>query len=406
MVDGTQDISGVEQESICFRHVDDNLHVHEDFVGLYELPITSGENAVSGCPAVREAIQWVHELGVLFKRSGKFKAIFKEIAHEGLSDDQPVKPSTIRPLCPTRWLCRLPAILSVKDNYLAVLDSLRDMASSGSSESAVKANGLLDRFEKGETYLSLEMVTKPIAAIEQLNRSCQARSAAVSGMLEAVKVTTKQVNSWRTDEEFHVLYRKAASKADELGLDPLRVPRKRTPPRCLTGPATPFNPTSAEQHYRQQYFSFIDAVVVQLNERYDPSKTDLAAYKMLEDMLLSGKVVDETFVQKYPELQKNILTVQLAMFKQTTGASSAHEGKVAYRGMKQEVRDLFPQVATLLKLLLVCPVSSIVKEKLENWMSAAFQLKGMKGIEKKQARALNPASVKRQSKIMETMTIG
>ncbi|XP_014665403.1 PREDICTED: zinc finger MYM-type protein 1-like [Priapulus caudatus] len=43
MVDGTQYISGVEQKSICFRHVDDNLHVHEDFVGLYELPITCGK---------------------------------------------------------------------------------------------------------------------------------------------------------------------------------------------------------------------------------------------------------------------------------------------------------------------------------------------------------------------------
>ena len=137
MVDGTQDINGEEQESICFRHVDDDLHVHEDFVGLYELPNTSGaiiadmifdvitrlslprdnlraqtydgaanmmgqykgcqaivknrqplalhfhcgahvanlvmQHAVSDCPAVRDAIQWVHELGVLFKRSGKFK---------------------------------------------------------------------------------------------------------------------------------------------------------------------------------------------------------------------------------------------------------------------------------------------------------------------------------------------
>lgn len=94
-----------------------------------------------------------------------------------------MKPSTIRPLCPTRWLCRLAAILSVKDNYKAVLESLREMASSGSTESAAKANGLLDRFEKGETYLSLEMVTKPIAALEQLNRSCQARSAVVSGKI-------------------------------------------------------------------------------------------------------------------------------------------------------------------------------------------------------------------------------
>lgn len=43
MVDGTQDISGKEQESICFRHVDDDLTIHEDFVGLYNVSETTGQ---------------------------------------------------------------------------------------------------------------------------------------------------------------------------------------------------------------------------------------------------------------------------------------------------------------------------------------------------------------------------
>ncbi|KAI6661467.1 Zinc finger MYM-type protein 1-like [Oopsacas minuta] len=33
IVDGTQDVSGREQESICLRHVNSDLHVREDFVG-------------------------------------------------------------------------------------------------------------------------------------------------------------------------------------------------------------------------------------------------------------------------------------------------------------------------------------------------------------------------------------
>lgn len=43
MVDGTQDITRVEQESECIRHVDEDLNIHEDFVGLYEVPSSSGE---------------------------------------------------------------------------------------------------------------------------------------------------------------------------------------------------------------------------------------------------------------------------------------------------------------------------------------------------------------------------
>ena len=35
IVDGTQDVSGDEQLSICVKYVDDDFNVHEDFLGFY-----------------------------------------------------------------------------------------------------------------------------------------------------------------------------------------------------------------------------------------------------------------------------------------------------------------------------------------------------------------------------------
>ncbi|XP_063969470.1 uncharacterized protein LOC129278693 [Lytechinus pictus] len=205
MVDGTQDVSGMEQEAICFRHIDINFDVHESFVGLYNIPDTCSqtianmifdvmtrlqlnpqnlraqtydgaanmkgkyngcqakvkskqplalhfhcashmanlvlEHAVTACQPIRDAIQWCNDLGVLFKRSGKYKVIFQEIASRPSELDQtsdegcvpPVK-KTIRTLCPTRWLCRLPAIISILDNYEAVVESLEEMATSSTTE--------------------------------------------------------------------------------------------------------------------------------------------------------------------------------------------------------------------------------------------------------------------------------
>ena len=43
IVDGTQDCSGTEQESICLRYVDNHLLVYEVFVGLYSQPNTTGQ---------------------------------------------------------------------------------------------------------------------------------------------------------------------------------------------------------------------------------------------------------------------------------------------------------------------------------------------------------------------------
>lgn len=46
--DGTQAISGVEQESICIRYVDKDLDPHEVFVGLYDVSGTTGEEIAGG----------------------------------------------------------------------------------------------------------------------------------------------------------------------------------------------------------------------------------------------------------------------------------------------------------------------------------------------------------------------
>ena len=79
-------------------------------------------------------------------------------------------------------------------------------------------------------------------------------------------------------------------------------------------------------------------------------------------MLINGKI-DIDFVKRYPEFQNDSLMIQVKMFKQTTNASILQEAKDAYQKMYPEVRNLFPQVALLMKLLLLCPVSSCECER-------------------------------------------
>jgi hypothetical protein len=43
IVDGTQDVSGAEQESVCLRYVDHDIVPHEEFIGLYRVSETTGE---------------------------------------------------------------------------------------------------------------------------------------------------------------------------------------------------------------------------------------------------------------------------------------------------------------------------------------------------------------------------
>jgi hypothetical protein len=78
----------------------------------------------------------------LYGRSLKYKKIFADVAESESSYFR-----TLKPLCPTRWLSRTPAIRCIISQYRAVLNSLRSFSKSGNTDTAAKANGLLDRFE-------------------------------------------------------------------------------------------------------------------------------------------------------------------------------------------------------------------------------------------------------------------
>ena len=43
IVDGTQDISGIDQHSICIRFIDKHLEIREEFLGFYEIKTATGE---------------------------------------------------------------------------------------------------------------------------------------------------------------------------------------------------------------------------------------------------------------------------------------------------------------------------------------------------------------------------
>ena len=420
IVDGTQDISGKEQESICIRHVDKHLDVHETFVGLYEPPATTGatiapivldvlmrfdlpvsklrgktydgaadmsglyngcqamisekqplalfvhcgahsanlvvQHTVSCVPQLRDAMQWVQDLGTLYNRSLKYKKVFADVA---ATESQYFR--TLKPLCPTRWLCRTPAIRCITTQYNAVLRSLQSFSKSANSETASKSNGLLDRFEDGSTLLMLRIALSVFTPLENLNRALQAESSTLNGMLQAAELTLNDFQHLRDVSTFQKLLNKCCKTATRLGLE-ITAPRSRKPPARYTGPATAYQTASAEEHYRALYYFILDNASQQLRERFDSTAPGLSRYLKLEGMLLGG-LVDSAVVKQYPKLQETDLVIQLAMFRNQYAFTTVEQARVHMRGMCSEVCTLFTSVEQLIRLLLVCPASSCSAER-------------------------------------------
>ena len=181
MADESADSSNQEQLVICFRWVDQELEVHEDFVGLYQIPDTSANTIVAAikdcllrmslqwkrcrgqcyngaasmtgsktgvasqilsvepralythcyghslnlavCDTIknrkiaRDALDTTFEVSKLIKFSPKRHVLFEQLKKE-LAPDTP----GFRVLCPTRWTVRTESLRSVLDNYTILQD--------------------------------------------------------------------------------------------------------------------------------------------------------------------------------------------------------------------------------------------------------------------------------------------
>ena len=442
VVDGTQDVQGNEQESICVRYVSKDMLVHEEFIGLYHISSTTGDSIANmlqdamirlqlpienlraqtydgasnmaghykGCQAeikkvqplagyvhcgahvthlvvskaiqnaqfIRDALDCVQELGNLYKSSGKFKTAY--LSNEQHTD---TTAKNVKPICPTRWLTRTPAVEAVLKNYRQILDTLSQFASNFGTTTATRANGIYRTLSSGSTILGMMLSCKIqtlckifklflfvlgmlsalplLRCLERLNRSLQSKTTTVSGMMDAVSMCAKEIEIIRQPEEFHNIFEDAELRIVELQLSEITMPRlHRTPKRLTHGEAQEHQPSCSEEHYRAQYFSAVDSAAILLTEYF--KSTDIEEYRKLSDILLRGTFCDE-IVQKYPELSMHQLRNEVQFFRTQFHEASLEGYKCAFLNMAPEVRRMFPLVETLLRLLLTSPASSCEAER-------------------------------------------
>jgi hypothetical protein len=419
IVDGTHDVSGTEQQSMCIRYVDEELKPIEAFLGLYESPDTTGQTIAScvfdvltrlqlplnnlrgqtfdgtsnmsgsykGCqaiirqrpplalythcgshcsnlvaekvcslgPLLRNSIQVVQETGAVFSASIKVRTAFLEISQVTDSNIKKIKP-----LCPTRWLVRVSAIKNILDQYRNVLQTVEEIGASSASVAA-RANGLASQLRRGSTVLGLHMALKVLNPLEELNCSLQSRSMTVAGMLLGVEEVINHLEGMRCEIEFAALLEPVNVAITAFELEPITVPRQRSPPARFTGDAEAYQATSVSTHHCPHFFEAVDTAVNGLKDRFTES-SGLQQYSKLESILLSGVVVEDA-IKQYPEINIQDLQLELAMFNRKHVINKVSEAVNIFGEMVPEVRTMYNNIEVLVQLLLVCPASSAEAER-------------------------------------------
>ena len=366
IVDGTSDITCTEQESISVRYVDADLQPREVFLGFYVLDGTEAQQikdmicdvlircqlpirllrgqaydgasnmagkwngtqalitkiqplavfvhclmhggnlamleAIQASPMIRDASGYANELAVFARHSTKLSSILKAVQHE-----HEKAASLLRPLCPTRVLCRGTALLHILKYLEEIIEALETYSDEASGDAASKAKGLLQVIGNGNFILAVKCMLSVILLLENLNRAVQCRSVSVSSVIAAMQLTKDNLLSLRCDNKFMTIFDETVRLCTELDIDAPQMPRQRRPPKRFTGTAEPHVPNSSVDYFSVQYFNFVDTTMNAIEKRYN--QDGLKKYVKLENLLTQAADAEaiSKVLEGYPVLIQSIL---------------------------------------------------------------------------------------------------
>lgn len=249
MVDECVDSSNKEQLVLCFRYVDSELDVHEDFVGFYQIPNIAANTIVSvindtlmrfdlnmsrcrgqcydgasnmsgvrngvktqllrqekralythcyghvlslsvadtikNIALLRSCMDTTHEISKLLQYSPKRANLFKEIK-VNMCDET----SGFRILCPTRWTVRNETFRCIIDNYTPLLELWETILGERvDSEVRARVNGVCSQMNTFSYYFGVRLTHNILRHTEQHTKL----SAAEGQDLSSKTVATLQV---------------------------------------------------------------------------------------------------------------------------------------------------------------------------------------------------------------------
>lgn len=297
MCDETTDASRKEQMSINVRYVDEELSVHETFLGFYDIPATDSEtlfnviidaltrfdmklnkcrgqcydgasnmsgeitglqtrirelearayythcaghnlslvaqDAMKLISEIADFLSEMRELITFVRASAKRITIFKDIKIQ-LQDDETVEEN----VGSLKSFCPTRwtlRVISLKSvkNNYPVLLEFCEKVGLENSDAGIKARGLLKYLQKFETLILLEISIETLQKVEALNETLQATSINFASVIRRVNILKANLSKMRTDEKFHEIYERTTTLASRYDVDQPSLPRQRRLPKRL-----------------------------------------------------------------------------------------------------------------------------------------------------------------------------
>ena len=248
---------------------------------------------------MKRALDITHEITKLVKYSPRRDSLFQQ-----LRDEMAPGNCGVRVLCPTRWTVRADTMRSIIRNY-AVLQQLWDQAAilAHDTEVIARIRGVAAQMELFDFFFGLVLGESLLRNTDNLSRTLQKKHfSAAEGQLIAQK-TKKALSSIRNEESFNNFWEKVSSLTLDVEVNEPALPRKRRlPTRFEEGTASPHYDQSPKDMYRRVYFEALDLLIHSIEARFD--QPGYKAYCSLEALL-----VKVCMKHDYSEEVKKVLEV-------------------------------------------------------------------------------------------------
>jgi hypothetical protein len=355
VADGTTDVSGTEQLSICVQYASNDFEIKNMFIGFYNPPDTKavtitkcikdvllrqniplsflhgcafdGAANMSGqhtgvkallnkdCPdalfihcanhsldlvlqevtrsvrLVAECLQFVRDSANFIRESPKRRQLFQE------SFDDNTPAISLQALCPTRWCVRYSAISRILDHYQNVERTLLTIKSEKSNHGDVKARaaGLHKQCIQSKIYFALLVCKRLFGECEECARMLQGSNVTAKAVNEAINVLLKSLERMRSESLFNEILTEVRKKSSHLNLQNPLPKRFTKTPGALRHDGKSIADEEAcwtyEDKWRRNYYEVLDLVTAELKRRFDQKHINTAIAR--ENLLISEGCCDE-----------------------------------------------------------------------------------------------------------------
>lgn len=424
IADETQDISKHEQVAVVLRYVEENMKIHESFVGFYRtercdgealalllksvilslnLDITNlrgqcydgaanmrgihkgvatrilAENPVAmyvhchahilnlcvvsfckGIQSIRNTFHILQSLYTFIEGSAKRHSVFETIRKSSQSFSGGTL--TLKSLSDTRWYCRVEAVRSLLDNLDTTIATLHEIAESNPTCGG-EATSLLKCIEDFNFVFDLLLLRRVLTQCDILSKTLQSFQLNYGAVKDVVKVTVEVLQSFRSDDFFQKLWNLCSQLVQKYNFRPAELPRaSRIPVRYGGGNKIPYD--TVEQFYKATIlYPLVDTIVEEMSNRF--SENDLDTLMQLS-VLLKSDAMDNLSIEtisRYYRLNKEHLQAELECFYRIEAFKGKDIEERAALLVEKDLKGVFPMIFELFRLYFTIPMNSASSER-------------------------------------------